>query len=134
MPDDLDGRSVPFRVTVESDEERDQLHLIEGQRVIQQPLADVDPYEVVVPVRRDTTFLIRLANVAEDAAATETAGFTIRFEVGGFYGETAAGDVPEVDIPPGFSVMSGPPETGGVQRRPRWRLRVRPDHRGRGHR
>lgn len=108
VPDDLDGGSVPFRVTVESDEERDQLHLIEGDRVIQQPLADEDPYETVVQIRRDTTFLIRLSNVAEEAADTEPALYTIRFEVGGFYGETAT-DVPEVDIPPGFSVMSGPP-------------------------
>ncbi|MEM1054511.1 MAG: hypothetical protein AAGI52_03215 [Bacteroidota bacterium] len=112
VPDDLGEGSVPFRVTVESDEERDHLHLIEGSRVIRQPLADEDPYEVVVPVRRDTTFLIRLANVARDAAETDVAGYTIRFEVGGFYGNTAT-DVPNVDIPPGFSVMSGPPELVG---------------------
>ncbi|MEL6615248.1 MAG: hypothetical protein AAFQ43_05895 [Bacteroidota bacterium] len=45
--------------------------------------------------------------MAEEAADTESALDTIRFEIGGFYRETAL-DVPGVDIPTGFGVMSRP--------------------------
>ncbi len=101
-----------FRVTLDPQAHRDQFHLIEGQRVFGQPLADQDPYQFEIPIRRDTTVLVRLANVAENAAETEGTQYAIRFELGGFYGAPASDpySAPDVDIPPGFFVMSGPPE------------------------
>lgn len=114
--DDLPaGESSRFRVTLDPQPGRDQLHLIEGQVVHRRPLADEDPYQFEVPVRGDTTFFVRLANVAEEATATEGIDYAVRFELGGFYGAPASDPyaAPEVDIPPGFSVMSGPPALVG---------------------
>lgn len=112
--DDNQPRDRPsrFRVTLDPQPNREQLHLIEGTRVIQPALSDVDPYQFEIPIYRDTTVLVRLANVAEDAPATEGTQFSARFELGGFYGAPASGPyvAPDVDIPPGFNVMSGPPE------------------------
>lgn len=104
-----------FRVTLDPQAHREQLHLIEGQRVFGQPSADEDPYQFEIPILRDTTVLVRLANVAENAAETEGTQYAIRFELGGFYGAPASDpySAPDVDIPPGFSVMSGPPELVG---------------------
>ena len=115
--DDNATQTSRFRVTLDPQDGRDQLHLIAGQTVYRQgeALADEDPYSVEIPVLRDTTILVRLANVAEEAKDTEGLNYAMRFELGGFYGAEASDPytAPDVDIPPGFSVMSGPPELVG---------------------
>ena len=107
--------SARVRVTLDPQPNRDQLHLIEGQRQAVRPLADEDPYTLELAVRKDTTLLVRLANVAEDASATLETAYRIRFELGGFYGALAVG--PSItmtgDLPPGFTVLSGPPAIMG---------------------
>ncbi|GAB5537242.1 MAG: hypothetical protein Rubg2KO_34910 [Rubricoccaceae bacterium] len=120
--DDNATESSRFTVTLDPQDNRDQLHLIAGQTVYRQgdALADEDPYTFTLPVLRDTTILVRLANVAKEAADTDGTPFSIRFELGGFYGAPASGPyvAPDVDIPPGFNVMSGPPELVGCQSGP----------------
>ncbi|MEM8601222.1 MAG: hypothetical protein AAGF99_14980, partial [Bacteroidota bacterium] len=114
LPSDQPSR---FRVTLDPQPNRAQMHLIEGRTRYRAPVSATTPYQFEVPVRRDTTFLVRLANVAEDAAATRGTPYTLRFEIGGFYGAPASGptDIPEIDIPPGFNVLSGPPPLIGCQ-------------------
>lgn len=119
---DIDDNQPPdrpsrLRVTLDPQANREQLHLIEGQRVLQQPTGEEDPYQFEIPIRRDTTILVRIANVAEDAPQTEGMQYAMRFELGGFYGAPASGPyvAPDVDIPPGFNVMSGPPELVSCQ-------------------
>ncbi|MEO0558335.1 MAG: hypothetical protein AAF170_09140 [Bacteroidota bacterium] len=115
--DDNATQASRFMVTLDSQENRDQLHLIAGQVVYAQPSADEDPYSFTLPVLRDTTILVRLANVGRTATETEKLRYNIRFELGGFYGAPASGPyvAPNVDIPPGFNVMSGPPQLVGCQ-------------------
>ena len=112
MPPDESAR---VRVTLDPQPNRDQLHLIEGQRQAVRPLGDEDPYSLELAVRKDTTILVRLANVAEEASATLRTEYRIRFELGGFYGTPASGPyiVMSGDIPPGFTVLSGPPAIMG---------------------
>jgi len=112
MPPDESAR---VRITLDPQPNREQLHLIEGQRQAVRPLADEDPYTLELAVRRDTTILVRLANVAEDASATLETAYRVRFELGGFYGTPASGPyiVMTGDIPPGFTVLSGPPAITG---------------------
>ncbi|NBC87396.1 MAG: hypothetical protein GVY25_14510 [Bacteroidetes bacterium] len=111
--DDLPAdASKRFRVSLNPQPNRNQLHLIEGRSLHnRRPTDDAVPYQFEVPVRGDTTFSVRLANVAEDAATTKAIPYSVRFELGGFYGAPASDPytAPEVDIVPGFSVMSGPP-------------------------
>jgi len=115
--DDNATQASHFRVTLDPQEHRDQLHLIAGQRVYGQPLRDEDPYSFTLPILRDTTLLVRLANVAKEATDTKGVQYAIRFELGGFYGAPAADlyAASDVDIPPGFSVMSGPPSLVGCR-------------------
>jgi hypothetical protein len=102
-------------LTLDPQPRREQIHLIEGQQLIPRPLADEDPYTVVIPIQRDTTLFVRLANVAPDGPATEAVDYALRVELGGFYGAPASGSyvATDVSIPPGFAVIGGPPELAG---------------------
>lgn len=129
VPDHLgEGRSIPLHMTLAETPLRDQLHLIVDDRIVAHPESEEDPYEIKLSVRRDTTFLVRLANVAEDAPETEAAPFRLLFDLGGFYGGPAddpqasrsvsLSDLPEYDTAPGFNVLDGPEAligcTGGI--------------------
>lgn len=108
------GQAARVRITLPPQPGREVLHLVEGARLIPRPSTPEAPYEVELAVRQDTTLLIRVANVAEDGPASWRARYRLRLEIGGFYGASASvSDVP--GIPPGFTVLSGPPSLLGCQ-------------------
>jgi len=116
VPDDLaPGATVPVRVSLEPGHETgSRLHLIDGSRLIPQPPSLDDAYGTVLRVARDTTLFLRVANAAEDAPTTRTASYTLRVEVGGFYGvaDGSAPGRPEVEAPvPG--AVAGPVDVRG---------------------
>lgn len=114
LPPDEPAR---FIVTLSEQPNREDFHLIEGTTLHQRPALEDDPYRFEVAVRRDTTFFVRLANMAEVPSETERTPYAIRFELGRFFGEPVAsssGPV-NVDIPPGFAVMSGSQDLLGCQ-------------------
>ena len=132
--------NVRFTLTAEGGTDRDALHLIVGDDVAGRPADDAAPYTAVE--RTDyaepgpdgtVEYLVRVANVAEEAAATEAATFSLRVEVDGFYGD--AGPTPgEVGgaLPPGFAVNGPGPWAcrGGRQSRAVFDL-MTPDELGR---
>ena len=133
------------RITLDAPEgtDRDDLHLIVDDALIGRPSGPTVPYAEVQQI--DTTtptvdsvveYLVRVANVAEDATETDNAEFSLRVEVEGYYGEKLA-DGPSVDLisgalPPGFD-MRGPGPwscSGKADSRSIFDL-ITPDERGR---
>lgn len=132
----LTVRGIPVRFTLDAlgggalGDARDPLHLVVGERVAGRPALASTPFTHVVQVFSDTTLLVRVANVAEEPAATGPAAFMLRIEAEGFYGEAVAdgaasppsaqgadgarpGDTLDVGgaLPPGFSVRGPGPWT-----------------------
>ncbi|MEM6328078.1 MAG: hypothetical protein AAF791_13270, partial [Bacteroidota bacterium] len=100
----LDMRGVPVRFTLDTYEAsgfgqtpiRDQLHLIVGETVAGRPALSETPFTYVEQVFSDTTLFVRVANVAEEAAMTERAQFSLQVEVEGYYGA----ETPDAPPPP----------------------------------
>lgn len=128
LPGDTAQRST-LRVTLDAGDgsDRDNLHLIIDDGLAQRPALPDTPYtrETLAPKRggdpTPTEFLIRVANVGRDAAATPPAAYRLKIELEGYYGDPAAGSTqpfdPEHDaaaiaaeLPPGFDIR-GPDET-----------------------
>lgn len=123
LPDPRPRRTA-IRVTLDAEDggNRDQLHLIVDNRLIRRPVKRTTPYtwEEWMPKPGaadgpDSEFLIRIANVAHDAAATAPVAYRLKVEVEGFHG----GETPEVtttfdperdavavaaELPPGFRI------------------------------
>ena len=102
----LTVRGIPVRFTLEAldggalGDARDPLHLVVGESVAGRPALASTPFTHVVQVFSDTTLLVRVANVAEEAAATGPAMFTLRVEAEGFYGEAVTdGAAPSLSAP-----------------------------------
>ncbi|NYT60817.1 hypothetical protein H0A66_00540 [Alcaligenaceae bacterium] len=95
----------------------DGLHLIVDSKVIDRPVDPDVPYSHTRRTDRDAPndqgdleYFVRIANVAQDAAATQPAEFVLRVEVEGFYGEKTSGPSNETiagELAPGFEI-SGP--------------------------
>lgn len=113
--------NVRFTVDALDGTDRDDLHLIVDEKVVPRPVdptapyADVQRTDLATPAASGAVeYLVRVANVAADAAETSDAGFSLRVEVDGFYGNDvsgglAAGDTDAIsgELPPGFA-MRGP--------------------------
>lgn len=120
-----DAGSMPYNVRFTVDAldgtDRDDLHLIVDETLVPRPADPTAPYadvrrtDLAMPAADGAVeYLVRVANVAEDAAETSDAGFSLRVEVEGFYGNDvpgglAAGDIDAIsgELPPGFA-MRGP--------------------------
>ncbi|MGY1424468.1 hypothetical protein [Lysobacter sp. A289] len=117
--------NVRFTVDALEGTGRDDLHLIVDEHVVPRPVDPTAPYADVQRIYSATPavdgaveYLVRVANVAEEATETADAGFSLRVEVDGFYGndvstELTAGDIDAVsgELPPGFSVRGPGPWT-----------------------
>ena len=125
--------NVRFTLDAPDGTDRDQLHLIVDERVVARPVdptapyADVQRTHLATPAADGTVdYLVRVANVAEAAADTTDAEFSLRVEVDGFYGSDVSGGLEEGDIgriagdlPPGFDVRGPKPwscSSNGVSR------------------
>jgi len=110
--------NVRFTLDAGEGSDRDALHLIVEEDVAGRPVDPTAPYAVVD--RTDITelgadgtieYLVRVANIAEAAEATDDAEFSLRIEVEGFYGDAPTGGPSSGDVggelPPGF-VVNGP--------------------------
>ncbi|AEC18721.1 hypothetical protein PT7_0181 [Pusillimonas sp. T7-7] len=133
LPDDS-ADSIPYtiRIVLETpdDAHREALHLIVDRKVISPPPDPTALYSYTTQSSRrlrneegEIELLVRVANVARDAAETKEADFTLRVEVEGFYGEEADKswvDQAAGELPPGFDIQ-GPDLfwncTGGTKAR-----------------
>src|SRR5690606_36271978 len=109
--------NVRFTVDTPEGTDRDDLHLIVDERVVNRPVDPTAPYADVQRTNLATPaadgaveYLVRVANVAETASETVDAQFSLRVEVDGFYGndvssELTADDIGRVagELPPGFN-------------------------------
>lgn len=148
LPENSDRRTlIRFTLDAQDGTDRDQLHLIVGNKLVRRPLSSDTSYTQEDWVRRsapeqDTVeFLVRVANVARDAAATKPAAYHLRVEVEGYYGDIAADTTRPFDskqdaaavaakLPPGFEIR-GPDASwtclGGSKARARFTVQT-PDH------
>lgn len=139
--------SIPYNVRFTLDApdgtDRDDLHLIVDDELIGRPASSSVPYAQVQQIDSMTStgddsveFLVRVANVAEDATETADAEFSLRVEVEGFYGDKLP-DGPSAslisgELPPGFDMRGPGPWTcsGNADSRAIFDL-ITPDERGR---
>ncbi|SEL39584.1 hypothetical protein SAMN05421666_3519 [Roseovarius nanhaiticus] len=142
-----DASPIPYKVRFTLDAadgtDRNDLHLIVEDTLIKKPMDPTAPYTDVEQIGPSgdgvADYLVRVANVAEDAAETENAEFSMRIEVEGYYGNEVTAGMPSGDVgaiagelPPGFAVR-GPPQwscSGGASSRALFNL-VTPQERGR---
>src|SRR5690606_7138746 len=135
--------AIPYNVrfTVDTPEgtDRDDLHLIVDERVVNRPVDPTAPYADVQRTNLATPaadgaveYLVRVANVAETASETVDAQFSLRVEVDGFYGndvssELTADDIGRVagELPPGFNVRGPYPWSCGGNKNSRGIFEVR---------
>ncbi|MGY1424469.1 hypothetical protein [Lysobacter sp. A289] len=121
--------NVRFTLNAPHGTDRDALHLIVDERVVNRP---VDPTSLYADVQRtDLTtpaadgaieYLVRVANVAEMASETADAQFSLRVEVDGFYGNDLAS---AGELPPGFNVRGPYPWSCGGNKNSRGIFEVR---------
>lgn len=117
VPEDTPS-SVPYRIRVvlEPSSDREPMHLIVGRKVISPPSDPTALYSYTTTSSNEPRnengeieLLVRVANVARDAADTPAADFALRVEVEGFYGDppdtTQVNDQLAVMLPPGFDVQ-----------------------------
>lgn len=116
-----DETRMPYivRFVLDSPEQSslDGLHLIVDGKVIDRPINSSVLYSHTLRADQgprnaqgQLEYFVRVANVAQDAAATRPANFTLRVEVEGFYGEKTAGpshDAITGELAPGFEI-TGP--------------------------
>ena len=126
LPQDVSSIPYKVRFTLDAPDgtDRDDLHLIVDDAVIGRPAGSTVPYTDVKQINATTAaadgsveYLVRVANVAKDAAETGNAEFSLRVEVEGFYGNKVSDDSkvsggPSAsqisgELPPGFD-MRGP--------------------------
>lgn len=129
--------AVRFTLDALPGTDREDLHLIVGNVLVGRPVSPKTPYTGLVLTklaqRADdgaVEYLVRVANVAKDVSQMGPAGFSLRVEVDGHYGEGSLSDS-EIDaitgaLPPGFGV--GGPGTwscaGGAEARAVFDLRT----------
>lgn len=139
--------SIPYKIRFTLDApagtDRDDLHLIVEDTVIGRPRDRTAPYtdvEQIDPTEGGTAeYLVRVANVAEDATRTENAEFSLRMEVEGYYGNEvggrpSAGGIGAIarELPPGFAVRGpGPWSCSGKETARALFDLVTPEERGR---
>lgn len=138
--------TVRFTLDAKPGTDREDLHLIVDRRVVQRPASRDTAYtlektvDVVSADPSTVEFLVRVANVARDVNAMHPAGFRLKIEVEGYYGDKQsvapmhqADDFdPETDVeaivgalPPGFAIQGPGPYwrcTGGTKARARFAL------------
>lgn len=119
-----------IRIVLETDTDREPLHLIVNRQVISPPASPTALYSHTIRSSTeprnedgDIELLVRVANVARDAAGTQPADFKLRVEVEGFYGDAPDSswiDQVAGELPPGFDVQGPGPMwncTGGADAR-----------------
>lgn len=136
--------SIPYNVRFTLDAlhgtDRDDLHLIVDEHVVHRPVdptapyADVQRTDLATPAASGAVeYLVRVANVAANAAETEDAMYSLRVEVDGFYGsdvvssKLTAGDIDRVagKLPPGFNMRGPQPWSCGSDKTSRALFAVR---------
>ncbi len=142
LPEDS-ADSIPYniRVVLETPDKarRESLHLIVDRTVVSPPADPTVLYSYTTQSKQwprnengQIELLVRVANVARDAAKTEETNFTLRVEVDGFYGkepDSSWADRIGGQLPPGFEIR-GPGAlwncTGGANARASFTL-ITPD-------
>lgn len=145
-----DASTIPYKVRFTLDApdgtDRDDLHLIVEDTVVKRPEERTAPYTDVEQIDQSmlrgngtAEYLVRVANVAPEAAETAKAEFSLRMEIEGYYGDDvsgglSAGDIGAIagELPPGFAVR-GPKQwscSGGASARAIFDL-VTPAEKGR---